>query len=305
MAYQTGAVARESDLVWVDRDGRELSQLGGGVLHREVRLSPDGNFAAVEILDDASGASDIWIYDVNRGLRTRFTFDSAMDWFPSWSPDGRRLAFSSERTGSHDMWINDVGGSTSEQPLYQHPDDNVGPESWSPDGKWLVFLRVVDGTNQDIWAMEVDGGEPVPLVASSFREVSPSVSPDGRWLAFMSDESGQFEVYVTTFPEPGRRWQVSSNGGTTPRWRGDGREIFLRTADGTLWAAAVDGSGDTFTVGEVSELFSWVRPPGFRSPYDVTNDGQRFLINRAVNANRAEPLAVVLNWDAELAEDSR
>ncbi len=305
LSYQTGAVARESDLVWVDREGRELGQLGGGVLHREVRLSPDGRFAAVEILDDTSGASDIWIYDVNRGLKTRFTFDPGMDWFPSWSPDGKRLAFSTERNGSYDIWINDVGGSTSEEALLEHPDDGMGPESWSPDGQWLVFLRVVGGSNQDIWAMPVDGGEPVPLVATSFREVNPSVSPDGRWLAFMSDESGQFEVYVTTFPEPGRRWQVSSAGGSTPRWRGDGRELFFRTGDGMLWAAAVDGTSDTLTVGTVEELFSWVRPPGIRPPYDVSSDGQRFLINRAVNENQAEPLAVVLNWDSELAADSR
>ncbi len=305
MAYQTGAMARESDLVWVDREGRELSQLGGGVLHRDLRISPDGKFAAAEILDEATGTADIWIYDLNRKLRTRFTFDPTMDWFPAWTPDGKRIAFASERSGELDIWIKDVGGSSPEEPLLQSPGHNLGPESWTPDGGWMVYLRVENGVNPDIWAVPVTGGEPIPVVASSFRESAPDLSPDGRWLAFVSDESGRPETYVTTFPEPTRRWQISTDGGGRARWRRDGRELFFRTPNGSLWAVNVDGTGDSFVVGEMKELFSWVRPPGFRPSFDVAPDGQSFLINRAVDAGRAEPLTLVLNWDVELAGDPR
>ncbi len=110
---------------------------------------------------------------------------------------------------------------------------------------------------------------------------------------------------LTTFPDPTRRWQISTNGGLKARWSPDGRELFFRAPNGSLWAVEVDGSGDSFVVGEMKELFSWVRPPGFRPSFDVGPDGKSFLINRAVDQGRAEPLTLVLNWDAELAEKSR
>jgi Tol biopolymer transport system component/aminoglycoside phosphotransferase (APT) family kinase protein len=300
LAYQTGDVQRETELVWLDRQGQVVGQLGAGVLHRGIVLANDGEYAAAEVLDEATGASDVWIYDVSRGLRTRFTFDPNMDWFPVWSPDGRRIAFASNRNGTNDIWAKDVGGASNEEPLLEDPDNDVGPMSWSRDGRWIVIIRVDSDNNSDIWALPTDGGDPVALAASSFDESTPSLSPDGRWLAYASDESGKSEVYVTTFPNPARRWQVSTEGGELPQWRADGRELFFIRPDGTLAAAEVNGTGDTFSVGEVGALFSWTQTPAYGWPYGVTGDGQRFLVNRSLSSTESAPLTLALNWDADL-----
>jgi len=300
LAYQTGDVQRETELVWLDRQGQVVGQLGAGVLHRAIVLAKDGNYAAAEVLDEATGASDVWIYDVSRGLRTRFTFDPNMDWFPVWSPDGRRIAFATNRSGTNDIWVKEVGGASNEQPLLEDPDTDLAPESWSNDGRWIVINRIDSANNADVWALPSVGGDPVPLAASSFDEVTPALSPDGRWLAYASDESGKSEVYVTTFPNPARRWQVSTDGGQLPQWREDGRELFFLGSDGMLVAADVDGTSDTFSVGEVHSLFSWTQPSGYGWPYGVTADGQRFLVNRSLSGREEAPLTVVLNWNRGL-----
>jgi Tol biopolymer transport system component len=305
LTYLTGAVQRESEMVWVDRTGRLVAQLGAGVLHRDVKLSPDGLFAAAEVIDETNGTSDIWIYDVRRGLRTRFTFDASMDWWPTWSPDGSRIAFASDRSGSNAMYIKTVGGSDDETVVLEDPDRNFGPDSWSPDGRWLVHISLSASEKSDLWALNMETGERLAVAATSFAESNPAVSPDGRWLAFVSNESGAEEVYVTSFPQPARRWQVSTGGGDFPRWRGDGSELFFRRPDGTLVAAEVDGSGDGFVVGKMAELFRWDRPPGFRWPYDVDQSGERFLINRGVASTDSAPLTLVLNWDVELEPQGR
>jgi dipeptidyl aminopeptidase/acylaminoacyl peptidase len=302
LAYQTGDVQRETELVWLDREGQVVGQLGAGALHRGVVLANDEKYAAAEVLDEATGASDVWIYDVSRGLRTRFTFDPNMDWFPVWSPDGSRIAFASNRSGTNDIWVKEVGGASNETPLLEDSENDVGPESWSHDDRWIVFVRIDSENNSDIWALPTDGDDPVALAASSFDETTPTLSPDSRWLAYASDESGTSEVYVTTFPNPARRWQVSSEGGQLPKWRADGRELFFLRPDGTLIAAEVEGAGDTFSVGETRALFSWTQPSGYGWPFGVTADGQRFLVNRSLSNTEAAPLTIVLNWAADLEE---
>ena len=305
LIYNTGLVDMQSELVWADKAGEVIASLGTGDLLFDLAISPDGRYAAAGVLDETAGTGDIWIYDLNRGLKTRYTFDPNMDWYPTWSPDGRQIAFTSNRDAPNDIWVIDVSGSGTDTKLFEDGVNQVYPEAWSPDGEWLVYQRVDDANNSDIWALPTTGGEPVALVASSFSEVFPSISPDGRWLAFVSDESGSDEVYVTTFPEPARRWQVSTDGGTFPRWRGDGGELFFAKVNGELFSAEVDGVGETFDVGEVQRLFSWNLAPGFRWPYDVSSDGQRFLLNRGMAAAETDPMTVVLNWDAELEGGDR
>ena len=305
LIYNTGLVDMQSELVWADRGGEVIASLGTGDLLFDLVISPDGRYAAASVLDETAGTGDIWIYDLNRGLKTRYTFDPNMDWYPTWSPDGRQVAFSSNRDAPNDIWVIDVSGSGTDTQLFEDGDNQVFPEAWSPDGEWLVYQRVDGLNNTDIWAFPTAGGEPVALVASSFTEDFPSISPDGRWLAFVSDESGSNEVYVTTFPEPARRWQVSTEGGSFPRWRGDGGELFFAKVNGELYSAEVDGSGETFDVGEIQRLFSWNLAPGFRWPYDVSSDGQRFLLNRGMAAAETDPMTVVLNWDAELERSKR
>jgi Tol biopolymer transport system component len=226
-----------------------------------------------------------------------------MDWWPAWSPDSRRIAFASNRGESHDIWLKDVGGSGKAELVLENVDTNDGPVSWSPDGRWIVFTRFDQNSNPDVWAYDTERGEAVPVVASSFEEYVPVVSPDGRWLAFTSDESGEREVYLTTFPEPARRWQVSTDGGGFPQWRGDGKELFYVTRDGTMMAAELSAAGESMTVGRVRRLFRWNRPAGDITPYTASRDGQRFLVNSSVASTDVTPLTVVLNWDAELDAD--
>ena len=299
LVFQGGSVDTETELVWFDREGTEIDQLGDGVRHRDIQLSPDGRFAAAEILDDQSGASDVWVYDLARRLRTRFTFDPTMDWWPVWSPDGSRLAFSSIRDGSNNLWVKEVGGADEEQLLFKDDEAELGAAAWSPDGRHLVFARF-NTQDWDIYALDLESDEATAVIASSFREWLPELSPDGRWLAYASTESGRPEVYVTTFPDPGRRWQVSTAGGEFPRWGGDGSELFFVAPDGHLMAAEIDGRSDTLIVGELESLFSWPRASGFRYPYAVASGDDRFLVNRAVSSEQAFPLTLVYNWDAEL-----
>jgi dipeptidyl aminopeptidase/acylaminoacyl peptidase len=299
LVYQQGNVRRESELVWLDRAGRELSQLGGGVFHRDLALSRDGRFVVVEVIDEVAGASDLWIYNVNRGLKTRFTFHPDMDWFPAWSPDGASIAFASNRGESNNIYLKSTAGAQDEELLLEKAKIELAPESWSSDGRWLVFGQADQSASFDLWSLPLDGGEAMPVVATSFNEVLPSLAPNGKWLAYVSDESGRNEVYVTTFPEPVRRWQVSTNGGSCPRWRHDSSELYVLNLDGSLSAYAVAEEGGAFNVTGSEPLFSWSSPPTLRRPYDVAADG-RFLVNRSTGASKTSPLTVVLNWEREL-----
>jgi len=302
LIYNTGAVDLRSELVWFDRDGEEAESLGIGNLFFDLAISADGRYASVAELESGAGTPDVWVFDLQRNLRTRFTFDSTNDWYPAWSPDGAQIAFASSRNGTNDIWVKGVGGSGEAVLLYEEPEFNLHPQSWSPDGKLLTYERVSPDNNSDIWAIGADGSQPTELVASSFSETYPAISPDGRWMAYVSDESGSNEVYVTTFPEPARRWQISTNGGTYPRWRDDGSELFFVRAGGDLHTAEIDGSGQTLVVGEISDLFSWNMSAGLRNTFDVSPDGQRVLLIRGLASSDTEPLRVVLNWDTELEE---
>jgi Tol biopolymer transport system component len=300
LVYNTGAVDLRSELVWISRDGEELENLGIGNLFFDLAVSPDGRYAAVAELESGAGTPDVWLFDLVRNLRTRFTFDSTNDWYPAWSPDAAQIAFASSRNGTNDIWVKGVGGSGEAELLYGETEFNLHPQSWSPNGELLVYERVAPDNNSDIWAINADGSQPTELVSSSFNESYPSISPDGRWMAYVSDESGSDEIYVTTFPEPARRWQVSTDGGTYPRWRDDGSELFYVKAGGELQVAEIDGSGPALVVGEISELFSWNMSAGLRNTFDAAPDGQRVLVIRGLASSETEPLRVVLNWDLEL-----
>jgi Tol biopolymer transport system component len=302
LAYQTGTSASGVKLAWFDRSGKELSALGDPALYSDLALSPDGKRVAVSIVDPGKGR-DIWIYDATRGLRTRFTFDRGEERVPAWSPDGTRLAFISNRKGHFDIYQKASDGSGTEKVLFADSTDKIYL-SWLPDGQSLLYgtNNATPGTGNDLWVLPLSGDQkPVPFLQTQFNELFGQVSPDGRWVVYASNESGKVEVYVAPY-HGGRsgKWQISTDGGTIPRWRRDGTEIFYLAPDNKLMAAAVNGKGSSFEVGAVKTLFESRVLTGTRYPYDVSADGQRFLISTPPDESGPTPITVVLSWTAGL-----
>jgi len=299
LAYQTGTIGVGSRLVWFDRTGQQRGVLGDSAPYDGLEFSPDGKRASVSIRE-AQGRV-IWIYDLERGLRTRFTFDSADENTPVWSPDGSRIVFSSRRKGHMDLYQKASNGAATEDALFADT-DSLGKtaQSWSPDGKFIMYDRVDAQTGYDLFVLPLFGDhKPYPFLQTQFNERRGRFSPDGRWVAYASDESGRYEVYVSPFPGPGGKWQVSTAGGMSPRWRHDGNELYYLAFDNTLMAAAVNGRGASFGVGAVKPLFR-ARTAGASYLYDVSADGLRFLVNTLPEQTASAPITVVLNWSAGL-----
>ena len=280
LAYQTGAETANSQLLWFDRSAKQIGTLGDPSAYSDLELSPDGKRASVTIPDDAGKGQDIWIYDVARGLRTRFTFGPANTFNSIWSPDGSRIVFSSRRKGSSDLYLKASSGAGMEEALLQDNLDKY-PDSWSPDGKFILYESAGASRTSDLFVLPLTGDrKPFPLLQSQFGgNDDGQISPDGRWVAYRSTESGRSEIYVAPFPGHGGKWQISNAGGYSPRWRHDGSEIFFLTLDGRLMAVSVNGKGAGFEVGAVKTLFTTHTSFVGGYEYDVSADGQRFLIN--------------------------
>lgn len=301
LAYQTGARAGYQ-LTWLDRTGKRLGTIGDAAAGYEVfEMSPDGRRVAVTMLDRTQGTWDIWIVDVARGLRTRFTFDPGREVVGRWSPTGDRFVFSGIRDGQPGLYLKPSTGPVNQETLLVSANRSA-PNSWSPDGRFLLYTaedRRETKPSLGLWILPLSGErKPQPFLQTDFDEASGRFSPDGRLIAYVSNESGRYEVYVTAFPEPGEKWQVSTVGGNFPRWRDDGREIFYVGADNVLMAAEVTGRGAGLEVGAVRPLFE-LRPTPGGYGYDVGADGQRFLVRVPVQTN-SEAIDVVLNWTAGL-----
>jgi serine/threonine protein kinase/WD40 repeat protein len=300
LVYQPADTAsNDLRLIWHDRAGKQLSVLGAPGSYANVELSPDEKRLALSIVDDASHSRDIWIFDLTRGVRTRFTFDPADERSTIWSTDGGHITFNIGHTPSFDLFQKAANGAGSVEPLLR---DGLSkdPMSWSPDGRFLVYRVTGPSRTNDLWVLPIFGDrKPYPLVATPFDENYARFSPNGHWLAYASDESGRSEVYVTAFPSGGK-WQVSINGGSFPRWRGDGAEIYYLAPDGAVTAVHVQGNTTSFEVGASERLFQAhpARQPGH--PYVVTADGQRFLF--ITNPTAPPPLTVVLNSFEELKQ---
>ena len=317
LVYRSGQSALQTTrLTWHDRDGNQLGTLAqlasypGG-----MELSPDGSRVAIEEID-ASGNHDIWIRDVARGVSTRFTFDQAWDREPHWSPDGSRLAFASDRghAGRFSIYLKASSGSGNEELLFDDPASAM-PGAWSPDGRHLIYQRSDPkdaGTGFDLWTLPLPPANPKPeiYVQTPFAKRQPQFSPDGRWVVYVSDESvrNQYQVYVQPFPPGAGKFQISTGaGGTQPRWRRDGKEIFYVAADGKLMAVGVKTT-PRFEPGTPQALFDAhvtaanVAAMAANFKYDVAPDGKRFLIQRLYipveQHATAPPITVVMNWQA-------
>ncbi|HXT86354.1 MAG TPA: protein kinase, partial [Verrucomicrobiae bacterium] len=299
LVYRTGSeTAGGNALLWFDRNGKQIAQTGALGHYGTVTISPDGAKLAAATLDPNS----IWVYDIARGTRTRITFHASVNGQPSWSPDGKMIAFMSSRSGQYHLYQKAADGTGNDTPLVVDGATELYP-SWSADGRYLVFER---GGGQadarsELWALPMFGeGKAFPVIQSQFDVHWPTVSPDGRWVAYTSDESGQEEVYVAPFLHGSGKWLISTNGGTRPRWRRDGRELFYLSLDSKMMSAGISEGPASVSVGEVRSLFQTNSAPTNGWLYDVSADGKKFLIVSEAVQKSSAPLTVVTNWPALL-----
>ena len=287
------STAGTSELVWVDRSGRRGEPLGPPAEYADFRLSPDGRQLALSEVDAQGSHPDIRVLDFMRGAKLRLTSDEATDAAPVWSPDGKRIVFRSNPRGLHDLYVTASNGSESPS-LLLRTEYAKYPTDWLPDGGGIIFHTFNRQTGADIWMVTPDGADRKPLVQTPYDDMQGQVSPDGRWLAYSSLESGQVEVYIRSLVDAGARWQVSA-GGADPRWRGDGRELFYISSDG--WLTAVEFGGGA--PGAPRRLFAVHVAPTVQpyiSNYNVTRDGERFLLKVPVRDVSSTPINILTSW---------
>ena len=304
LAYQVTAIT-PSQLAWFNRAGERIGAVGEPADQVDVVISPDGGRAAVSVLDPTVGTRDIWVFDLARGLRDRVTSNRADEFAPVWAPSGDRLVFSAVRNGGIDIF--ELAPDGAERRLASGP-AGLGKfaASWSPDGSRILYIgggRIISRSDLMVLPLGADRN-PTPFLGTEFVETQARFSPDGRWVSYAANDSGRLEVYVRPFPGPGPPTRVSDNGGRWPRWRRDGSELFYLTGDGTLIAVAVDGKRPQFQVGNARPLFKTHFRPMERLDaydYDVSPDGQRFLVNAFIeNITVAAPITLLTNWPALL-----
>jgi Tol biopolymer transport system component len=305
--YAAGGIApgaQQRTLVWVDRKGREEALAAPPRAYVAPRISPDGTQVALDVRDQEN---DVWIWSVARNTLTRLTFDPGLDRSPVWTPDGRRIVFSSQRAGGASLFWQAADGTGAAERLTEGPGAHYF-SSISADGTKLVFDDV--GPSQaDIRMLALDGDRrAAPLIATTFSEYGADLSADGRWMAYQSNESGRNEVYVRPFPGvDSGRWQVSTSGGTQPRWAPNSRELFYVDAEGRIVAVAVQ-PGPGFVADNpqvvVDGPFATTILAFSGRMYDVSRDGQRFLLLKGAEGaeQKAAPrqIVVITNWFEEL-----
>ena len=301
LAYQIGS--QKSQLVWYDRDGKKLEPLGEPDSYASISLSPDGRRVAAGLLDPDGRQSDVWLIDLSRGAKTRLTFNPQSDGDPVWSPDGKRIAFSSNRAGDGHIHIYDTSASaTGDDQLSLNSNADDVPTNWSRDGKNILFMRFQNDVPASVWLLSLDDHQANPLLQSpSFSQGAAAFSPNGRFVVYDSTESGRLEVYVQTFPLSGQKWLISSGGGGMPRWREDGKEIFYLTEDGRVMSAELK-SDSSFENVVTKQLFQSEIKLLSGYPFTATPDGSRFLVNTPAEANNPAPMVVLVNWPATLKQ---
>ena len=318
VAYRTSSAANARQLTWLDRSGKTIGAIGApdSAGLNDVELAPDGKRVAVTRTVNRN--TDVWLIDAARGAPTRLTFDPANDFRPLWSPDGTRVVFQSIRKGNMNLYWKLSSGVGPDE-LLLGSDLEPGPTDWSSDGRFLLLRSPDPQTGFDLWILPMSGAnaspagrshqetsgdkKPFPFLKTPFVERDGQFSPDTKWIAYESNESGRFEIYVQPFPGPGGKFQISTNGGAQPRWNKNGKEILYVSLDSKMMAVPVKPSpeGHSLETGTPVALFL-VRIAGGPTPgtnkqqYDVSADGQRFLVNLTAEDDLPSPITLIYNW---------
>jgi len=321
LAYGGGS-ATIHHLVWYDRKGKRLEPAGPSGHYLDFRLSRDEQRVAIDLLDPSVGGRQIWVLDLSRGVSSRITSETWEQFAPVWSPDAGRVAFSSNRTGHTSLAERSASGVGPEESLLESTTFDI-PTDWSPDGRFILYekgdlpttavpnldrdaasLRMLAAVRTSLWVLPMFGDrKPFPVLETPFSLAQGSFSPDGRRIAYVSTESGRPEVYVETFPAPSGKVRISTDGGTEPLWRSDGRELFYVAPDNRLMAVSVQVDGARLLAGRPEPLLRV--PPdqhggAVRHHYAVSGDGQRFLLAPLAPESVSPTITVVLDWQSEL-----
>jgi Tol biopolymer transport system component len=309
IAYRAGGSAPTTQLTWFDRGGKRLGNVGPEGADISVSLSPDDTRAAVARINDPTQplggepTVNVWVIDLVRGIPTRVTLDPANgDENPTWSPDGHRLAYASHIRGARaEVFLKDPNGSGASEQL-THTDASTHPIDWSPDGRYLLLQSISNAGVVGLSFVPLSGhGEMRPFVQNDFSVGQGQFSPDSRFVAYSSGESGRSEIFVRPFPDGTEKWQVSSAGGSSPRFRRDGRELYYVAPDGMLMAVALSLSPRFEAAPPVALFKTTITATNFNfyggaAAYDVNRDGSRFLINTIARPGSTPSLNLILNW---------
>jgi len=302
LVYQSATATNVRQIIAVDRAGRELDTIGEPARYGAIALSPDGKRLAYDLADPQTGQRDIWIHDLVRGVNSRLTFSESF--WPVWSPDGERIAFGSRGTGGNDVMICRSDGVGTPSRAYYQSHYGLIPTDWSNDGRSMCANIWQEG--YDVVLLDpADSSSMVTALNGRYDENQASFSPDGKYLAYQSDESGRFEIYIRELGATQGKWQISSNGGSTPLWRADGRELFYWDGGNHLVAVPVEMEGGHITFGVAEQLFHRAvarSPASNRKFYDVSGAGDRFFLTVPAGDDGRMEFVVVLNWDAELGK---
>jgi eukaryotic-like serine/threonine-protein kinase len=300
LVAQSATEVSLSRLQWFDRKGKEIGVVGKPEVFANIELGPDGKTVALDKTDPSNQNADVWIYALQGEGVKRMTFDPAIDALPVWSPDGKNLVFTSGRKTTLDLFLKSVDGTQDEKTIEASAMDDKYPNSWSHDGKYILYTR-----RNQLWVFNFNDLKSQLFLKGPSAVRSGQFSPDGKWVGYASNETGKWEIYVTSFPDAKGKWQISNGGGTQPRWRGDGKELFYLSPDNKMMAVPL-APGAVIDAGTPIELFQAspreMVATSEMAAYDVTKDGQRFLINTQVKGADTPPMSVILNWSATLKQ---
>jgi Tol biopolymer transport system component len=303
LLYQIGTGSTSTQLLWIDRSGKPVGAVGDPAPYRSLALAPDGKKVLATI--GAAMPANLWLFDVERNVKTRVTFTDSIDLSPVWSPDGMRMIYTTARVRGAPLMLHDLATAHEEVLLQASRGASPFAASWSAGSQQILYAMNAPNTRGDIYSMSFADRKPHVYLSTPFNEVVPRFSPDGKWVAYQSQQSGTWEVYLAPFPATGAKWQVSNDGGMVPRWRGDGRELYYVNGDKLI---AVPISLDaTPQIGRPVELFAYrfayrVGETG-GGMYDVAADGQRFLMNARYGDDvPVNQFVLMQHFDNELRE---